>query len=202
MLGRPRLGPIDLKNFESIESQHNSMPDYLQMYIVDGAFDIPRMLDDDYFQAIKLLFNAGKYVSASKLLMSFIDTMSFVEYGDTPANFTNWLDEFVDLASVGVTSNEIWEFRNGIVHTTSPDSRKVVAGKVSRIFLYVGGMFSDIVLKEGCRFLDLRAFIHLISKSLPKWIESYNVKPEKFLNFIPRYDSIISDTRIAVMVKC
>lgn len=196
------LGPIDLKDLEDVGPQQGSMPDYLQMYIMDGAFDIPRMLNDDYFQAIKLLFNAGKYVSASKLLMSFIDTMSFVEYGDTPANFIKWLDEFVDLASIGVTSNEIWEFRNGVVHTTSPDSRKVVAGKVSRVILYIGNKSLKTLSEDGYRYLDLHAFIQVILQSLPKWIESYNVNPEKFMNFIPRYDSIISDTRVAVMVKC
>jgi len=33
------------------------MVDYLDAYVTEGGFDIPQLLHDDYFPAIRLLFN-------------------------------------------------------------------------------------------------------------------------------------------------
>ena len=67
--------------------------DYVPKYLTDDGFDFARMLNDDFFQAIRLLFNHRYYVSAAKLLMTFIDTAGFVEFGDTGKNtFVKWLN--------------------------------------------------------------------------------------------------------------
>lgn len=55
------------------------MEDYLVKYTTPEGFDVPRLINDDFFLAIKLLFNSGLYVSASKLLLSFIDSIAYVE---------------------------------------------------------------------------------------------------------------------------
>ena len=69
--------------------------DYMPKYLTDDGFDFPRLLDDDFFQAIRLLFNHRYFVSATKLLMTFIDTAGFVEFGDTGENtFVKWLDVY------------------------------------------------------------------------------------------------------------
>ena len=108
------------------------MIDYLTKYSTEDGFDLPRLLNDDFFVAIRLLFNNRCYVSAANLLMSFIDSIAFVEYGDCTggSNFCRWLESYVDLQSIGITAEEIWEHRNSLVHMTNLDSRKVLSGKV------------------------------------------------------------------------
>src|SRR5690606_9143663 len=99
---------------------------------------LSELLNDDYFKAIKLLFNAGHHVSSAKLLMSCVDTLAFVEHGDVRGNFTDWLDAYVDLEPIGISALEVWEFRNSILHMTNLASRQVLAGKVSSIAPYIG----------------------------------------------------------------
>jgi hypothetical protein len=113
-----------------------SVPDYLVHYTTGNSFRFTELINDDYFKAIRTLFNAELYVSSAKLLMSCVDTLSFVEYGDILDNFVNWLDAFVDLAPHNITSVELWEFRNSVLHMTNLGSRKVISGKVSPIMPY------------------------------------------------------------------
>lgn len=67
-----------------------------------------------FASSLKLTFNAGLYVSALKLLVSCIDSLAYIEYGDdrnsTP--FIKWLDTYADLTPLGITSTELWELRN------------------------------------------------------------------------------------------
>lgn len=56
------------------------MEDYLESYTTSNGFDMPKLLNDDYFNAIKLLFNSDYYVSCIKLIVSFIDTVSYIEF--------------------------------------------------------------------------------------------------------------------------
>ena len=55
-----------------------SVPDYLVHYMSENTFRFSDLMHDDYFKAIRMLFNAGSYVSCSKLLMSCVDTLGFV----------------------------------------------------------------------------------------------------------------------------
>ena len=81
-----------------------TVPDYLNVYRAEDGFDFPRLLNDDYFEAINLLWNNRKYVSCLKLVFSAIDTWGFVEYGSDGGNcFTKWLNEYCDLETFGVT---------------------------------------------------------------------------------------------------
>jgi hypothetical protein len=50
------------------------MIDYSAKYLTDEGFDLPQLLNDDFFVAIKLLFNNRGYVSATKRLLSFVDS--------------------------------------------------------------------------------------------------------------------------------
>ena len=63
------------------------MVDYLEKYLTPNGFDLPRLINDDYFEAIRLLFNRSHYVSSAKLLMSCLDTLAFIEFGDIPQSF-------------------------------------------------------------------------------------------------------------------
>ena len=90
--GAPRIdmltdnGPF---SYDSIQGTNLSgpgiMPDYLTKYMTAEGFDIPRLINDDYFLAMKLVFNAKHYISFAKLLLIYIDTIGFVEYGDSVA---------------------------------------------------------------------------------------------------------------------
>ena len=43
-----------------------TFPDYLKVYLTETGFDLPRLINDDYLVAIKMLMNERKYVSALK----------------------------------------------------------------------------------------------------------------------------------------
>jgi hypothetical protein len=180
--------------------REGSMDDYLVRYMKGDAFDFTQLIHDDYFVAIKLLFNAGIYVSASKLLMSCIDTLSFIDFGDINGNFVAWLNEYCDLSGLGISADELWEFRNSILHMTNLSSRKVIAGKRSRLTPCIGGKSrlpadSD---HDGKSF-DLQELIVVAGNGIGKWAASYNADRSKFEKFIERYDTTISDSRFACL---
>lgn len=131
------IGPFRGDAVTQIEGR-GSVPDYLVTYVRNNKFHLSELLNDDYFKAIKLLFNAGHHVSSAKLLMSCIDTLAFVEHGDVRGNFTDWLDTYVNLKPIGIGAVEVWEFRNSVLHMTNLASRQVLAGKVSSIAPYIG----------------------------------------------------------------
>lgn len=203
--GKPRIDiKTDLASFrgEKVGQElPGDMEDWLIKYTEGDKFRFDKLINDDYFSAIKLLFNAKHMASAAKLLMSCIDTMAYVEYGDTPRNFANWLDAYVDLSSLGITSAELWEFRNSIIHMTNLSSRAVLSGKVSTIMPYIG---SDSLAKRAhslnMKPFNLYALILAIAAGIGKWAATYNHDRDKFINFIERYDTMISDSRQAEFV--
>jgi hypothetical protein len=174
-----------------------AMPDYLVQYVSGTTFRFAELIHDDYFKAIRTLFNAELYVSCSKLLMSCVDTLAFVEYGDRPGNFTDWVDNYVDLAPHGISADELWEFRNSILHMTNLASRKVTAGKVSPIMPYVGGPETMPSISPNLpKPFNLLGLIKTIGNGIEKWGEAYNTDRDRLLKFIERYDSTISDSRM------
>ena len=174
------------------------MQDYLVKHTKNGIVDISGIIDEDYFKAVRILFREGLYVSCSKLLMSCIDTLSFVEFGDVTKNFSMWLDEFVDLEKLNISSEELLEFRHSLLHMTNLASRKVIRGDVSSISPYVGVDFEFPPIKAGQpRPFNLHKLIHVVAAGIVKWGESYNLDRDKFTKFIERYDTIISDGRPA-----
>lgn len=81
--GEPKLDiaqghePFYVSSFEDHPKLgRGKMEDYLESYTSSDGFDMPKLLNDDYFNAIKLLFNSKYYVSCMKLIVSFIDTVS------------------------------------------------------------------------------------------------------------------------------
>ena len=174
------------------------MVDYIPKYLTDEGFDFPRLLNDDFFVAIKLLFNNRCYVSSAKLLLSFVDTMASVEFGDAgSAHFRVWLNAYVDLKPVGVTAEEVWEHRNSLLHMTNLDSRKVLAGKVRRLLFYVGPLPSDAPRQDSeAKYYDLFALIRAVTNGIGPFANSVNENRAKFQTFIDRYDLIVSDHRV------
>ncbi len=173
------------------------VPDYLIHYMTkEDQLQFSKLIYDDYFEAIWTLYNSGLYVSCLKLLMSCIDTLSFVEYGDTAGNFKKWLDVFVDLKVHGISSEELWEFRNSVLHMTNLQSRKVLAGHVSQISFYISEQGTIRAASQNDhRLVNLYELFATIGDGINRWGATYNSNKDKFLNFIERYDTTISDAR-------
>ena len=69
--------------------------------------------------AVKLVYEHRLYVSAMKLLVSFIGSAAHIERGDVRGNFASWPSKFANLTPVGIIPDELWEFRNALLHMTS-----------------------------------------------------------------------------------
>lgn len=172
------------------------MQDYLTAYLNDDGFDLPQLLNDDYLHAIKLCWNNRRYVSAAKLLVSFIDTLGFLEFDDTKRNFQRWLETYAELSTIGITPDELWEFRNSLLHMTNLDSRRVASGAVRRLTFYVGHLPPDFPTElPDTKHFDLWQLLDEIIESVGRFCESFNADRDKFETFIKRYDRIISDFR-------
>lgn len=170
------------------------MDDWLLKYTTEKGLDLPRLVHDDYFLAIKMTFNAKHYVSAMKLLLSCIDSISYIEYGDvrrTP--FVDWLNTYADLTPLGITADELWEMRNGMLHMTNLHSRKVRNNQVRRISFRIGGTGGSEV--DGIYYFQFHGLIQAYGAALGQWFDSYNKDHSKFVKFIERYDETISDSR-------
>jgi hypothetical protein len=171
--------------------------DYLRNYITEEGFDVRRLINDDFFKAIKLLYNAKFYISAQKLLVCFIDTISFVATsGSSAASFKSWLDRYVDLKTVGITSEELWEHRNALLHLTSLDSRKIMQGKVRRCVAYVGRLPNMPAGLNGEVWYNLYDLMMAIIAGLQNFLSE--LRHDDVPRFIENYDNILSDTRLVV----
>lgn len=172
--------------------------DYFGKYLNKESFDFMRLLNDDFFQPVRILFNAKHYVSASKLLLVAIDSISFVEYGDIKTNsFVRWLNTYSDLDSLNITAIELWEHRNALLHMSSLDSRKVVSGKVRSLVSYVGELPSELKLDtEETGYYSLYGLVQVFGAACGEWCRTYNKDRSKMASFVERYDLIASDARM------
>jgi len=172
--------------------------DYFSKYFKQDGIDIPSLLNDDFIQPIRLLFQNGHYVSAAKLLFSFIDSIAYIEFGDSESvPFTAWLDTYTDLSALGISSTELWEQRNSLLHMSNLDSRKVTAGKVKRLVFYVGQLPTTVALPEDhAKYYNLSHFLQAVITGCQGWLQSYNTHKNKFPTFVERYDLITSDSRM------
>ena len=172
--------------------------DYFGKYFNSQSFDFPSLINDDFIAPIRLLYQNKHYVSATKLLMIFIDSIGYVEYGNTIDNpFIKWLVTYTDLTSVGVSPEELWEHRNSLLHMSNLDSRKVLDGKVKRLMLYVGVLPSSIHSETSdMKYYSLQILILSVVTACGKWFESYNTDRAKMESFVKRYDLIASDNRM------
>ena len=198
------IGHLDVQDVSRQRGEPGLMRDWLVDYTSEAGIDLPRLIHDDYFVAIKLTFNQGKYVSAMKLLLSCIDSISYLEYGDASKNpFVAWLDTFADLAPLAITSSELWELRNGLLHMTNIDSSKVRKNKVRRISFQVSAHKATIRdASSEVHYFDFFGLIKVFQAGLGRWIETYNIDRSKFLAFVERYDATLSDARMAYTSSC
>jgi hypothetical protein len=200
--GHPRIdirtnhAPLTAQLMQSLDTPTlHDVEDWLTKYATEDGFDLPRLLNDDYFCAIRLLYNAKQYVSCTKLLVSFIDTASFLAYGDEPSVFTRWLDTHANIGCLGITPQELWELRNSLLHMSNLDSRKVLNNRVRRI--------SFCIAPRGCcaspdaeiTYFNLLDLIEQVANGVSHWITYINANRAEFVDFVARYDRILSDDR-------
>jgi len=172
--------------------------DYFGKYFNKDGFDFTRLLNDDFFQPVRILFNAKHYVSASKLLVVAIDSVSYIEYGDIKKNtFIKWLNEYSEVGSLGITAEELWEHRNSLLHMSNLNSRKVASGKVRALISYIGELHPKVELnEEKTGYYSLYGLIQIFGKACGKWCLTYDSERSKIHSFVERYDLIASDARM------
>lgn len=177
----------------------HKMDDWLIKYTKGNLIDLPALINDDYFLAIKQTFNAKHYVSSMKLLLSAIDAIAYIEHGDKlgkPTIFERWLATYADLSPLGITPQELWELRNGLLHMSNLNSRQVDKKTVRKISFHVGAL--PFCERDGIYYFSFYGLIQAVSQGINRWIESYNAEPGKMTLFVTRYDQTISDSRLAV----
>lgn len=173
--------------------------DYLGKYAIAGQLDLNALLEDDFLQAIKLLYEAKCYVSAMKLILSFIDTLSYLEYGDERGVFKKWISTYADLEPIGVSASQIWELRCGLLHMTNYFSRGVLKGNEKPLCFYSDPDNQTVFQKgdDSVAMFSFEGFYDSIIQAIGNWSTPYSGNLEKQLKFIARYDQVLSEGRIA-----
>ena len=192
-------GEVDVDEIRVVSGE-GAVPDYLTIYSTEGEFDFPQLIQDDYCDAIHLLWKKRKYVSCVKLVFSAIDTFGYVEYGpDRRDCFAEWLDDYCDLRELGVTSDELWQLRNSLIHMTNLDSRKVRSGRAVGLLPRFTHPDRDVArFVDGMKVLHVARFVlSVLPNGIENWLRSYNRDREKFAEFVERYDTIVSEARLS-----
>ena len=85
---------------------------------------------------------------------------------------------------------------------TNLDSHKVRRKKVARLLPVFASKHSDVpALSDGFKTLHVsRLASVVIPRGIEKWIASYNTDREKYVQFISRYDTVVSEARLGVAV--
>ncbi len=178
---------------------HDAMPDYLNMYWKPQGFDFTELIEDDYYSAIKILWNNKKYISSLKLTCSFVDTLGYIEFGDSGNVFVKWLDTYCDFTTMDATTEEFWELRNSLLHMSNLDSRQVQKGRVKRLIpvLHPAAQNFPISSTADHGFFHMARFLaDVFPKGIVRWVGSYSGNSDKLLTFIKRYDLVVSEARM------
>lgn len=194
--GKPRVDEV----LDHSPLRFKDVEDYLEQYLTPQGFDIPALINNDYFEAIRILFNHAHYTSCMKLLVSFMDTIAFLEYGDEKGVFQTWLNRFADLERLDITASQLWEMRNSLLHMSNLDSRKVLAGKEKRIGFCVAPRGKVSRPTAEIHYFNLLDLIDVLWYAVSRWIESLNQERDKFPVFIERYDRVIRLQRVPASI--
>lgn len=196
--------PLDMGDVQDKTGAAGKMEDWLVKYTVGNTFDFSGLINDDFLLAYKLLFNNKHYASATKLFMSCIDSLAHVEFGyvknrDERPVFSKWLDTYVELTPIGITSDELWELRNGLLHMSNLHSSKVERKITRRISISIGHVPSGLQSEEDdTQYFDLHSFYLAVCQGIGKWLKTYANDYAKFEVFVERWDKTVSDSRLAL----
>ncbi|CAH2708348.1 hypothetical protein LYZ86_00100 [Xanthomonas hortorum pv. cynarae] len=190
---------FDVDEAAEAAGEQGEMVDWLLKYSRKGGIQFSELIHDDYFHAIKITYNARLYVSSMKLMLSCIDSLAYIEYGDLRGLpiFVRWLNDFADLAPLGITAEELWELRNGLLHMSNINSSAVKQNKVRRISFHVGQAKAKLPDTGSVFFFEFRGLIDVFALAQARWFQSYADDTSKFEKFVERYDETVSDGRLA-----
>ena len=196
-----QIGDFDIGEAAAAAGEHGQMVDWFGKYFTESGLRFTDLIHDDYFAAIRLTYQKGLFVSSMKLLLSCIDSLSYVEYGDLrdPPSFVRWLKAYADLQPLGITPEELWELRNGLLHMTNLNSTNVRKNSVRRISFRVGQSGTVLPDSGSIYFFEFRALIDAVGQAIGQWANSYTVDREKINKFVERYDETVSDGRLAIV---
>ena len=75
-------------------------------------------------------------------------------------------------------------------------TRKVVAGKVSRLVCYIGVLPAGAPTSDASsKYFSFTLLVDVVAKGMENWIRSINAQPGKMKGVLERYDLVVSDTR-------
>jgi hypothetical protein len=173
--------------------------DYLGKYTSSRGLDLDALFEDDFLCAIRILFENKLYVSAMKLLLSFIDTLAFLEYGNVLGNFSDWLEAYADLTPVGITAAQVWALRCGLLHMTNSYSHSVLKGNEPPLCFY--GNAPDREIKwnhdDSIAMFSFEGLYDAVVGAVGAWATHYSGNLERQFRFVERYDLILSEGRLA-----
>ena len=172
--------------------------DYFGTFFTKDGFDFTGVLNADFFEPVRILFQCKHYVSAIKLLVVAIDSVGFVEYGNIKENtFIKWLNTYAEIDSIGITAEELWEHRNSLLHMSNLDSKKVLSGKIRRVIGYLGELPPDVKMeKANVGYYNIQKLVLVFAEACGKWCQTYDENRDKIDAFVERYDLITSDARV------
>ena len=119
--------------------------------------------------------------------------------GDTDKNFVQWLNAYADLTKLGITSTELWELRNSLVHMSNLDSRRVLRGHERRISFFVGPRGMATMHDPDLIYFNLSDLIGVVADANTKWLTDMKGDEEQFRRLVQRYDRVLGDARVAKM---
>lgn len=189
--------PID----EQLRNEHTpnyhiegvlDIPDYLNKYFKEGEFHLIKLINDDHMEPVKLLFNQKRYISSFKLLVSLIDTIAYLEYGDVKRNFQQWLDTYSEISKLEITSDEIYQLRNSLLHMTNLNSRDVLKKKHRRLSIAIYKKGHPTQYYDEIVYFNFTDFLFIFDEAVDNWVNSYN-DSKKQLTLIERYDEVLRD---------
>lgn len=165
----------------------------MSKYISGDYFDITSLINDDFIVAMKVLWDAKHYNSNLKLLLCFIDTMAFVSTGSSnPGSFKGWLNKYVDLGGIGITEDELWEHRNGILHSSTYESKKVKKGAVTKLVPYASQQ-SPEKTKEH-KYYSLYNLQVEVFQGVGRYLTEMDKNEKMRQIFCDNYERTVSDT--------
>ncbi len=95
-----------------------------------------------------------------------------------------------------VTPDELWEFRNSLLHMTNAASRRVEAGRVKGLIFHVGTLPANVPADFGSfKSFDLLGLIQAIANAGDRLVADLNRDRPRLVAFLERYDRILSDVR-------
>ena len=191
----PPSDPVTLSDeFDGIMKR----TDWLAAYVTPSGLNVHDLLGDDFTEAIKLLYAYKHYVSAMKLIVSFLDTVAYLDLGDVKDNYVAWLSKYAALGPVGITPSELWEFRNAILHMTNPLSRKVLSGNVPPLCFYIDPTSKAVRIdrESGTKAFSFEGLYEAIIDAIGTWAKTYSGNLSRQLEFIKRYDTVLSEGRV------